>query len=95
VLTKPGWSASGDSMNARKFIEFGFSITLAIGWSGAIACIAKGIISATRESCSSARPMWKSMPSGSASSSRQYVPTLLPEIRRITSPTSQPKVTAW
>ncbi len=35
------------------------------------------------------------MPSGSAMVSRKYVPSPFPVTRRTTSPTSQPKVTAW
>ena len=50
---------------------------------------------ATRASCSAGSPIQKSSPSGSAISSRKYVPTLRPLTRRTTSPTSHPKVTAW
>ena len=46
-----------------------------------------GTRSATRGSCSGAKPMWKSAPSGPAISSRNTAPRDFPVIRRTTSPT--------
>ena len=53
-----------------------------------------GIISAVLESWRASSPMWKSIPNGSATSSRKYVPRLFPLMRRTTSPTRYPKVSA-
>ena len=72
---------------SRAWSKFGPAVP---GGGGAIA-----LISATRPCSASGRPMWKSAPSGPAIASRKNVPTLLPVTRRTTSPTSQPKVTAW
>ncbi len=49
----------------------------------------------TRWSSAAGSPMWKSAPRGPATSSAKKVPRLLPEIRRTTSPTKKPWVTAW
>ena len=54
-----------------------------------------GITRATRASAVSGSPMWKSSPSGSATSWRKKVPSELPVIRRTTSPTRNPKVSPW
>ena len=58
--------------------------------STSLSCRSIPIIRATRLSSLSGRPIQKSRPSGPATSSAKNVPTLLPLIRRTTSPTSQP-----
>jgi hypothetical protein len=50
---------------------------------------------ATRCSCSSGKPIQKSMPSGSATASWKNVPSERPETRRTSSPTVQPKLIMW
>ena len=54
-----------------------------------------GTSSATRSSCTASSPMWKSAPSGSATSSRKNVPRVRPSTRRTSSPWRNPCVTAW
>ncbi len=54
-----------------------------------------GTSGATRDSISSGKPIQKSMPSGSAISRRRNPPAVVPVMRRMTSPTSQPYVRMW
>ncbi len=54
-----------------------------------------GATVATRASSCAGSPTMKSMPSGSAISLVMNEPGLWPLTRRMTSPTSQPKVNAW
>jgi len=49
----------------------------------------------TRLKSAGLRPIWKSAPSGPATSSAKYVPSERPVMRRITSPTRWPWFRAW
>ena len=54
-----------------------------------------GITWAMRESCSGPVPMWKSAPSGPATSSAKNVPSERPETRLTISPSRYPWLIAW
>ena len=53
------------------------------------------IIRLTRPRSAAGSPIQKSSPAGAAISSAKNVPTLRPDTRLITSPTSQPNVRPW
>ena len=54
-----------------------------------------GITWAIRESCSGPVPMWKSAPSGPATSSAKNVPSERPDTRLTISPSRYPWLIAW
>jgi len=61
--------------------------TAALGAAAAVSSGVGGTIWATRWSSPAGKPMWKSQPRGSATSSRKNLPGVLPLTRRISSPT--------